>query len=73
MINFLPMVSGVSTNVLDMTEAMAPFFGTVLIGLFLSSLAGIVISVLADRWFTQRQAQARATQVAELNPLRQAA
>ena len=48
-------ISGVSTNLLDMTDAIAPFAGTVLVGLFLSSLAGIVITVLVDRWLTQRQ------------------
>ena len=53
MIDFIPTVSGVSANIFDMTDAITPIAGTVLIGLFLSSLAGIVIPVLADRWLTQ--------------------
>jgi len=73
MVAFIPTVSGVSANVLDMTDAIAPIAGPVLVGLFLSSLAGIVITVLADRWLTRRQQRVRATQVADLNPLRQAA
>jgi hypothetical protein len=73
MIAFIPTVPGVSTDVLDMTGAIAPIAGTVLIGLFLSSLAGIVITVLADRWLTKRQQKMLAEQVANLNPLRRAA
>jgi hypothetical protein len=73
MTSFIPTFSGVPTYGLDMTDALAPIAGPVLIGLFLSSLAGIVISILVDRWFTKRQQRARATQVADLNPLRQAA
>ena len=73
MIAFIPTVSGVSANILDMTDAIAPFAGTVLVGLFLSSLAGIVIAVLADRWLTQRQQRVLTTEVADVNPIRQAA
>jgi len=73
MIPFLPTVSGVSANVLDMTEAIVPFAGTVVVGLFLSSLAGIVITVLADRWLARRQQQGLAARVAEVNPLRRTA
>ncbi len=57
MIPFIPTFSGVPTNVLDMTDALAPYSGVVLVGLFLSSLAGIVVTVLLDRWQTQRQAK----------------
>lgn len=57
MIPFIPPFSGVPTNVLDMTDALGPFPGTALVGLFLSSLAGIVITILLDRWQTQRQAK----------------
>jgi hypothetical protein len=73
MIAFIPTVFGASANILDMTDAIAPFAGTVLVGLFLSSLAGIVITVLADRWLTQRQQQILTTAVADVNPIRQAA
>lgn len=73
MANFLPTIPGVSTNVLDMTEAMAPFFGTFFFGLFLASLAGIVIVVLADCWSMQRQQHVGATRISELNQQRRAA
>jgi hypothetical protein len=73
MIPLIPTFPGVPTNVLDMTDAIAPFAGTVLVGLFLSSFAGIVITVFLDRWLTQRQQRVLATQVAELNPMRHAA
>ena len=73
MIDFIPTVFGASANILDMADAIAPFAGTVLVGFFLSSLAGIMITVLLDRWLTQRQQRVRATQVAALNPMRHAA
>jgi hypothetical protein len=73
MIAFIPPVSGVSTNTLDMIDAIAPFTGAVLVGLFLSSLAGIVIAVLADRWLTQRQERVLTTKVADIDTIRQAA
>ena len=73
MISFIPPFSGVPTNVLDMTDALAPFAGTVLVGLLLSSLAGIVIAVLADRWLSRRQRRVLTTEVAEVNPIRRAA
>jgi hypothetical protein len=73
MIAFIPTVFGASANILDMTDAITPFAGTVLVGLFLSSLAGIVITVLADRWLTQRQQRVLTTEVADVNPIRQAA
>jgi hypothetical protein len=73
MIAFIPTVFGASANILDMTDAIAPFAGTVLVGLFLSSLAGIVITVLADRWLMQRQQRVLTTAVADVNPIRQAA
>jgi len=55
MIAFLPTVPGVSANALGVTDAIVPFAGAVLVGLFLSSLAGIVITILADGWLTRRQ------------------
>jgi hypothetical protein len=56
MIPFIPAPS-VAANLLDMTGAIAPFSGTALVGLFLGSLAGIVVTVLLDRWQTRRQAK----------------
>jgi len=73
MINFIPTVSGVSASIFDMTDAIAPFAGTALVGLLLSSLAGIVIAVLADRWLTQRQQRVLTTEVADVNTIRRAA
>jgi len=73
MIAFMPTVFGASANILDMPDALAPFAGTVLVGLFLSSLAGIVITVLADRRLTQRPQRVLTTEVADVNPIRQAA
>jgi hypothetical protein len=73
MINFIPTVSGVSANILDMTDALAPFAGTVLVGLFLSSLAGIVIAVLGDRWLTRRQQRVLTTELADVNTIHRAA
>ena len=73
MINFIPTVSGVSANILDMTDALAPFAGTVLVGLFLSSLAGIVIAVLGDCWLTRRQQRVLTTELADVNTIRRAA
>ena len=73
MIDFIPTVSGVSANIFDMTNAITPIAGTVLIELFLSSLAGIVITVLADRWLTQRQQRGLTTEVADVNTIRRAA
>ena len=73
MIAFIPTVSGASTNILDMTDAITPIAGTALIELFLSSLAGIVITVLADRWLTQRQQRGLTTEVADVNTIRRAA
>ncbi len=73
MIAFVPPVSGASANTLDMIDAIAPFTGTVLVGLLLSSLAGIVIAVLADRWLTRRQQRVLTTEVADVHPIRQAA
>ena len=73
MIDFIPTVSGVSANIFDMTDAITPIAGTVLIELFLSSLAGIVITVLADRWLTQRQQRVLATELADVNTIRRAA
>ncbi len=73
MINFIPTVSGVSANIFDMTDAITPIAETVLIELFLSSLAGIVITVLADRWLTQRQQRGLTTEVADVNTIRRAA
>jgi hypothetical protein len=73
MINFIPTVLGVSANILDMTDAIVPFAGTVLVGVFLASLAGIVITVLADRWLTQRRQRVLTTEVADVNPKRRAA
>ena len=54
MVSFISTFSGFSTNVLDMTDALAPVLGTVFFGLFLTSLAGIVVTILVDRWRTQR-------------------
>ena len=73
MIDFIPTVSGVSANIFDMTDAITPIAGTVLIELFLSSLAGIVITVLADRWLTQRQQRGLTTELADVNTIRRAA
>ena len=73
MVAFIPTVFGASANILDMTDAIAPFAGTVLVGLFLSSLAGIVITVLDDHWLTQRQQRILTPEVADVNPIRQAA
>jgi hypothetical protein len=73
MINFIPTVSGVSANIFDMTDVIAPFAGTVLVGLFLSSLAGIVIAVLGDRWLTRRQQRVLTTELADVNTIRRAA
>ena len=73
MIDFIPTVSGVSANIFDMTDAITPIAGTVLIELFLSSLAGIVITVLADRWLTQRQQRVLTTELADVNTIRRAA
>jgi hypothetical protein len=56
-----------------MTDAIVPFAGTVLVGVFLASLAGIVITVLADRWLTQRRQRVLTTEVADVNPKRRAA
>jgi|GEM_PF-4731327 len=57
MVPLIPTFSGVPANALGMTGAIAPFSGIALVGLFLSSLAGIIITVLLDRWYTQRQAK----------------
>jgi hypothetical protein len=73
MIDFIPTVSGVSANIFDMTDAITPIAGTVLIELFLFGLAGIVITVLADRWLTQRQQRGLTTEVADVNTIRRAA
>ena len=73
MIPFIPTFSGVPTNVLDMTDAIAPFSGAVLVGLFLSSLAGIIITVLLDRWYTQRQAKLTVAPAADTVALSKAA
>lgn len=73
MIAFIPTVSGASANTLDMIDAIAPFTGTVLVGLFLSSLAGIVITVLADRWLTRRQQRVLTAEVADVDTIRRAA
>ncbi|MGE0680854.1 MAG: hypothetical protein AB7P69_08120 [Candidatus Binatia bacterium] len=73
MIAFIPPVSGASANTLDMIDAIVPFTGTVLVGLFLSSLAGIVITVLADRWLTRRQQRVLTAEVVNVNPIRRAA
>ena len=73
MINFIRTVSGVSANILDMPDALAPFAGTVLVGLLLSSLAGIVIAVLGDRWLTRRQQRVLTTELADVNTIRRAA
>ena len=55
MIPFAPTFSGVPSGVLDMTDAIVPFLGPVLVGLFLASLSGIIITALLDRWQTRRQ------------------
>jgi hypothetical protein len=73
MIDFIPTVSGVSANIFDMTDAITPIAGTVLIELFLSSLAGIVIAVLGDRWLTRRQQRVLTTELADVNTIRRAA
>lgn len=73
MVSFVPTLSGVSTNVLDMTGAVAPLLGAVVFGLFLSSLAGIVVTVLADRWQTRHQLGQGATQAADAGALIKAA
>jgi hypothetical protein len=56
MIPFIP-APNVATNLLDMTGAIAPFSGAALVGLFLCSLAGIVVTVFLDRWHMRRQAK----------------
>lgn len=73
MVPFVPTFSGVSTNVLDVTGALAPFSGAALVGIFLSSLAGIVITVLVDRWQTRRQAKPSVTPAADVVTLPKAA
>jgi hypothetical protein len=73
MVDFIPTFYGVPTNVLDMTGAIAPYSGAVLIALFLSSLAGIVITALIDRWQMQRQAKSGTTPKADNVTLSKAA
>jgi hypothetical protein len=73
MVPFIPTFSGVSTNVLDLTSAIAPFSGAALAGVFLSSLAGIVVTVLVDRWQTRRQAKLSMTPTADVVTLSKAA
>lgn len=73
MIAFIPTLAGASANILDMTDAIAPFSGAVLVGMFLSSLAGLVITVFADRWLTQRQQRVLTAEAADLTPIRRAA
>jgi len=55
MVAFIPTLSGVSMNVLDMTGAIAPFLGTVLVGFSLASLVGIVATAFIDHWQMRRQ------------------
>jgi hypothetical protein len=57
MIPLAPTFAGVPTQVLDMTNTIAPLAGTMVVGLFLTSLAGIVLTILLDRWQSQRQAK----------------
>lgn len=57
MIPVAPSFSGVPTHVLDMTTILAPLFGAVLVGLFLTSTAGIVLTILLDRWQSQRHSK----------------
>jgi hypothetical protein len=55
MIPLAPTFAGVPTQALDMTNTIAPLAGTMVVGLFLTSLAGIVLTILLDRWQSQRQ------------------
>ncbi|MGE0826434.1 MAG: hypothetical protein AB7G75_18935 [Candidatus Binatia bacterium] len=73
MIPFVPILPGAFANMADMTGALAPLLVSTLAGVFLCSVAGIVITVLLDGWQTQRSQAVKATQSARTKALLKAA